>query len=152
MRVAVLTNNGFVLREAPRPDCGVGQVLVRTVACGVCSSDIDRYRVGLGGKAEEVILGHEGSGYVAAVGRGVQAFREGDPVTSLHGPYAEYFVTTPETLARLLSTGVRSSAAIGSGLGTRIVKDAVERCTLNGMRSKESLDLAAVEIKKMLSD
>jgi multiple sugar transport system substrate-binding protein len=33
-----------------------------------------------------------------------------------------------------------------------IVKDAIERCTLKGMSSKESLDLAASEIKKMLSE
>jgi multiple sugar transport system substrate-binding protein len=33
-----------------------------------------------------------------------------------------------------------------------IVKDAVERCTLKGMSSRESLDLAASEIKKMLAE
>jgi threonine dehydrogenase-like Zn-dependent dehydrogenase len=101
MQIAVLTSNGFVLREAPRPECGAGEVLVRTAACGVCSSDIDRYRMGLSGRTNEVLLGHEGTGYVAAVGRGVKGLQEGDPVTSLHGPYAEYFVTTPDTLVRL---------------------------------------------------
>jgi NADPH:quinone reductase-like Zn-dependent oxidoreductase len=45
----------------------------------------------------------------------VQAFREGDPVTSLHGPYAEYFVTTPGMLARL-PEGVDPHWALGEPL------------------------------------
>jgi threonine dehydrogenase-like Zn-dependent dehydrogenase len=101
MQLAVLTSSGFLFREAPRPECGTGQVLVRTAACGVCKSDLERYRRGLREEDGEVLLGHEGSGYVAAVGPGVKGFQEGDPVTSLHGLYAEYFVTTPEMLVRL---------------------------------------------------
>jgi threonine dehydrogenase-like Zn-dependent dehydrogenase len=115
MQIAVLTSNGFVLQEAPRPECGAGEVLVRTAACGVCSSDIERYRRGLGEHNGEVTLGHEGSGYVASSGLEVEGFQEGDPVTSLHGPYAEYFVTTPDTLVRL-PEGVDPRWALGEPL------------------------------------
>jgi threonine dehydrogenase-like Zn-dependent dehydrogenase len=115
MQLAVLTSTGLVLREAPRPECGAGQVAVRTAACGVCNSDFERYRRGLGSQDGEVLLGHEGSGYVAAVGPGVEAFQEGDPVTSLHGAYAEYFVTTPEMLVQL-PEGVDPRWALGEPL------------------------------------
>jgi threonine dehydrogenase-like Zn-dependent dehydrogenase len=115
MQLAVLTSRGLVFREAPRPECGAGQVLVKTAACGVCSSDLERHRRGLGSQDGEVLLGHEGSGFIAAVGPGVEDFQEGDPVTSLHGPYAEYFVTTPETLVRL-PEGVDPRWALGEPL------------------------------------
>jgi threonine dehydrogenase-like Zn-dependent dehydrogenase len=115
MQLAVLTNRGFVLREARRPECGPGQVLVRAAALGICTGDVERYRWTLGEAPAELTLGHEGSGYVAAVGRGVKGFREGDPVTALHGPYAEYFLTQPNMLARL-PEGVDPQWALGEPL------------------------------------
>jgi len=101
MRVAVLTEKGFALREAPVPECGPGQVLVRTLACGICSGEVYQYKTIMGGRPAEVVMGHEGSGTVAAVGSGVEGFEEGDPVTCIGGGFADYFVSGPEALVKL---------------------------------------------------
>jgi len=98
MRIALLTERGFIFKEVKRPDCKPGQVLLRATSLGVCTGDVEKFQHVAGGPAVELQLGHEGTGVVAAVGRGVHHFQEGDIVTSLHGPYAEYFVTTPEML------------------------------------------------------
>lgn len=82
MRVARLHAWGDVRVEAlavPRP--GTGELTVRIDACGVCGSDALVWYVA--GKAPAV-LGHEPAATVAAVGRGVRAFREGDRVFVHH--------------------------------------------------------------------
>ena len=101
MQVAVLTEKGLELREAPIPECGPGQVLVRTVACGICSGEVYVYKSVIGGSLREAVMGHEGSGIVEAVGAGVDGFAEGDPVTSTGGRFAGYFISRPGSLVRL---------------------------------------------------
>jgi len=59
------------------------EVLVRTVATGVCHSDLhvvdgaSRYDVG-----RPIVLGHEGAGVVEAVGPDVTTVRRGDHVVA----------------------------------------------------------------------
>ena len=81
-RLARLVAPGRVVieeRESPRP--AHGQVLIRVVECGLCTSEVDRYR-GLAAIGEEdQMLGHEIAGRVEAVGAGV-ASRAGDPITA----------------------------------------------------------------------
>jgi aryl-alcohol dehydrogenase len=58
--------------DAPRAD----EILVRTVAAGVCNSDLSARRRFPGG----AVLGHEGAGVVEAVGDGVTSVATGDHV------------------------------------------------------------------------
>jgi len=40
MRAAVMRNRSLVVADVPRPEPGPGEVLVRTLACGICGSDL----------------------------------------------------------------------------------------------------------------
>lgn len=82
MRVAaaVLSDYGQLATEELDLDApGPGEVMVRLVAAGVCHSDYHVYRGDLP-LPTPMVLGHEGSGIVTAVGSGVAAVRPGDPV------------------------------------------------------------------------
>lgn len=96
MRALVMHPNRFVLEERPLPEPGPGQVLARTLACGICGSDLHLYRhadamLELGRQAgipEEilskgVVLGHEFIAEIAGFGPGTrQQLAIGDRVTS----------------------------------------------------------------------
>jgi L-iditol 2-dehydrogenase len=69
------------IEEMPVPEIGPGELLVRIEASGICGSDVMHwYRAG----KTPLVLGHEIAGIVAAVGEGVQAYREGDRVSASH--------------------------------------------------------------------
>src|SRR5262249_35691429 len=40
MRAVVMRNRALVVAEVPTPEPGPGEVLVRTLACGICGSDL----------------------------------------------------------------------------------------------------------------
>ncbi len=72
------------LKEVPVPAFGPGQVLVEIAAVGVCGSDVHYYlegRIGDFVVKEPMILGHEASGVIAAVGDDVPASRVGQRVS-----------------------------------------------------------------------
>lgn len=104
MRAAVMRDHTIVVDDIDDPTPGPGQVLVRTLACGVCGSDlhalhhgeqmVEMFReqapsdspVPLAGPmdlAADVVLGHEFSGEVIALGEGCWNHREGDIVVSM---------------------------------------------------------------------
>lgn len=68
--------------EIQTPEPGEKQVLVKVKAAGICGSDIPRV---LGDAAHyyPIILGHEFSGEVAAVGNGVETVSVGDRVAAV---------------------------------------------------------------------
>ncbi|WP_042545283.1 NAD(P)-dependent alcohol dehydrogenase [Leucobacter komagatae] len=73
---------GYETRPVPVP--GPGQVLIRVSAVGVCGSDVHYYNHGRIGDfvvEKPLVLGHEVSGVIAAVGDGVAAERIGSLVT-----------------------------------------------------------------------
>jgi propanol-preferring alcohol dehydrogenase len=71
----------LAVREYPDPSPGPGEILVKVAACGVCHTDVGYLDHGVPTvKKPPMILGHETSGTVAAVGEGVAAFKEGDRV------------------------------------------------------------------------
>ena len=72
-------------REIPAPVSGSGDVLVQVAACGVCYHDVAVVEGTLRrGVKPDVVLGHEVSGVVAAVGDAVTAVQPGDrAVTAL---------------------------------------------------------------------
>jgi threonine 3-dehydrogenase len=76
---------GIELREVPVPTPGPGEVLVRVQAASVCGTDLHIYEWDPWAKGRihpPLIPGHEFSGAVAAVGRGVTTVREGDLVSA----------------------------------------------------------------------
>lgn len=69
------------LREVPLPQVGVGEVLIRVRACGICGSDLkiqdDQHPY-----TPPVVIGHEFAGEIVEVGPGVSGWTEGERVVS----------------------------------------------------------------------
>jgi len=83
MRAAVFEGPGrpLVLAEVPTPRVGPGEILVRVAACGICHTDLHYIDHNVPTfKRPPLILGHETSGIVAAVGAEVEGFTPGDRV------------------------------------------------------------------------
>lgn len=83
MKAAVVRGFGkpLTIEEVPVPEPGPGEVLVKIVASGVCHTDLHAANGDWPVKpTPPFIPGHEGAGYVAALGPGVTNLKEGDPV------------------------------------------------------------------------
>jgi len=81
MKAAVLYRPGDVrMEDCPEPVPGIGEVLIRIQACGVCGTDHSLF-VGAFPGNYPVIIGHEFAGIVAGVGQGVASLKLGDRVT-----------------------------------------------------------------------
>lgn len=81
MMAAVLRDfNRLELEETPMPEPGLGEVVVRIKACGVCATDWKAVRGIRRNVRFPFIPGHEPAGVVSAVGPGVEGLREGDAV------------------------------------------------------------------------
>lgn len=77
MKACIFHEPGRIsVEEVPDPRPGPGEVLLKVRAASICYSDIRVYK-GLKKARPGVIPGHEIAGVVAAVGPGVEAFREG---------------------------------------------------------------------------
>lgn len=71
------------LETRTQPDPGTGEVLIRMERGGICGSDLHYYNHGGFGTVrlrEPMILGHEVSGRIAALGQGVSGLAEGELV------------------------------------------------------------------------
>lgn len=69
------------IEDVPTPEPGPGEVLIRVAACGVCHTDLHYIDHGTPTfKKPPLILGHEVSGTVAALGPNVDGIQEGDRV------------------------------------------------------------------------
>ena len=134
MKAAVVHAFGQPLQieDVPVPDVTPGQVLVKVVASGVCHTDLHAADGDWPVKPTlPFIPGHEGVGYVAALGSGVKGIKEGDRVGvpwlhtacgrcehcitgwetlcdeqqttgySVNGGYAEYVLADPGYVGRL---------------------------------------------------
>jgi L-iditol 2-dehydrogenase len=75
-------HNGDVeVRDIPVPELLPGTVLVRTIAVGVCGSDLHMWRnTHSWPTANPVALGHEAAGVIEAIGEGVKGWAVGDRV------------------------------------------------------------------------
>src|SRR5437660_12142572 len=82
MHAMVLEEFGGRLKAEVRtvPEPGPGEVLVR-VGAGGAGLTLESVRLGHLGGSTPRSMGHEYSGTVAALGAGVEGWREGDPVT-----------------------------------------------------------------------
>src|SRR3712207_3179396 len=130
MRAVVLRDGELVVAEVPEPPApGPGQLLVETVACGICGSDLhtkghtkqflDANRaVGNLGQvfdpARDLVMGHEFSFRILEVGDDVEGWNRGDYGTGYPA------VTAPDGSMRT----VGYSNDYPGGYGERMVLDA----------------------------
>lgn len=70
----------FELRELPTPETPPDGLVLDVKACGVCGSDLRRWREGPPPDVEGFISGHEVAGAVSAVGDNVQGYKIGDRI------------------------------------------------------------------------
>lgn len=70
----------LVLEERPIPEPGPEEILVRVAACGVCRTDLHVVDGELAEPRLPLVPGHEVVGRVAALGAGVERFREGERI------------------------------------------------------------------------
>ena len=84
--VVFLGDRGTAVKDFPDPKPGLGEVLVRMQATGICGSDLHIYRRGAEHFAgrENRIPGHEPSGVVEAIGEGVNRIKVSDRVCINH--------------------------------------------------------------------
>ena len=79
--VRVEADGGVSVVEAPVPDIGPGEALLKTRAAGICGSDLIDWYVA---KKAGQVIGHEIAGEIVAVGAGVTSFTAGDRVAPHH--------------------------------------------------------------------
>lgn len=68
----------LVEEERPEPRPGPGELLLQVAACAVCRTDLQIAEGDLAARRLPVVPGHQAVGTVAAVGAGVEGWREGD--------------------------------------------------------------------------
>lgn len=83
MRALVLMGPGELrMMDMPKPVPGPGEVLVKTRAATVCTSDLIDIASNPFGIELPMIIGHEGAGVIEAVGENVIGFSVGDEITA----------------------------------------------------------------------
>ncbi len=129
MQAAVLEKPGhFTVEEMPIPEPGPGEIRVRAEVCGMCTSELDMFEGKNPALTYPRFIGHEVSGVVDAVGKGVDRVAEGDRV-ALYAEgkgYAEY-VVVPAAWAVKLDPSVQFDHALGEPIA----------CSVNGVRKAD---------------
>jgi threonine dehydrogenase-like Zn-dependent dehydrogenase len=124
MRAAIFRQGDFVVGDVPEPSLDAGQVLVRTLACGICGSDlhaakhtaqfVELSRRG-GGRwtldpARDTVFGHEFAGEILEYATGTTgALKPGTLVTSM-----------PLTIADSTVIGVGYNSDMPGGFAERL--------------------------------
>lgn len=101
----------LALRDVPVPDVGPDEVRIDVSFCGICGSDL-HIEDDAHPSSPPVVLGHEFSGVVDAVGADVEAFEPGDRVGFRHswspfpgvdgdGGFAEYMTAPADVLCHV---------------------------------------------------
>jgi len=79
MKAAFLTGpETFELREIPEPACPDEGIVLEVKACGICGSDLRRWKEGPPKGVEGIVPGHEASGVVVEVGKDLEGYGVGD--------------------------------------------------------------------------
>ncbi len=74
-------NKDIRIEEMPKPKIGPDELLVKSMACGICGSDVmEWYRI----KRAPRVLGHEMTGEIIEIGENVKNFKIGDRVFVSH--------------------------------------------------------------------
>src|SRR5437868_3261337 len=91
--------NDVRLETIPVPQIGQDELLLRVHTCGICGTDLKK--IATGSHSAPRIFGHETSGVVAAVGKGVRDFKAGDRVVVFHHiPCGDCFYCRHKTFAQ----------------------------------------------------
>lgn len=91
--------NDIRMESVPVPRIGPGELLLRVHTCGICGTDLKK--ISTGSHSAPRIFGHETSGVVAAVGKGVTKFQAGDRVMVFHHiPCGECYYCRHKTFAQ----------------------------------------------------
>ena len=138
----------LVLVELQKPEPGLGEILVHVHAAGVTTTELSWYpttHTKSGTERPRAVPGHEFSGVITAIGKGVQDFEVGDEVYGMNdwyadGATAEFCVTVPQNIARkpaTLSHEAAASVPIGAltswqGLIDRAKLEPGERVLVHG--------------------
>jgi len=82
LKVAVYYSQDDVrYEEAPKPEIGPGDLLMKMKACGVCGSDLMEWYLE---ERAPLVIGHEPTGVVVEVGARVEGFQIGDRIFAHH--------------------------------------------------------------------
>jgi L-iditol 2-dehydrogenase len=85
MKQIILAEPGKLeLRDAPVPEPDQGEVVVRVSSALTCGTDLKAYVRGHNLIPMPGPFGHEYSGSIAGIGKGVEGFKEGDHVMGVH--------------------------------------------------------------------
>ncbi|MEN6355448.1 MAG: NAD(P)-dependent alcohol dehydrogenase [Armatimonadota bacterium] len=71
------------LHDEPKPQPGQGEVQIQIKSVGICASDLHYYRearIGTTTITDPIVMGHEASGVITALGEGVESLKVGDRV------------------------------------------------------------------------
>jgi L-iditol 2-dehydrogenase len=101
MRVARFHAPGDLrLEEAPKPEPGPGELLLRVHACGTCGTDAKIFGFGHPRLVPPRVIGHEVAGAVEELGAGTEGFAPGDRVQLIAAiPCGECFECTHRSMA-----------------------------------------------------
>lgn len=77
----------FVYKDVETPLPGPGEIQMNVKACAICGSDVHGYDGSSGRRIPPMIMGHEASGVVSAVGEGVTKYKVGDRIVFNSGWY-----------------------------------------------------------------
>lgn len=96
MRAALLHGPGDLrVQTIDAPSVRAGELLIRLEACGICPTDVRKYRIGT--ERYPLNLGHEWVGHVMALGDGTDGWRVGDRIYGdTYAGYAELATITVE--------------------------------------------------------
>lgn len=120
--VAVIEKDRVEVVTIPRPACGPYECLVRTHACGFCSSTDMKIIHNAIADLElkyPLILGHEGAGEIVELGEKVKNYKLGDRVTCARGMHVkntEYTFTWGEMAQYAIAHDVRAMVEDGIDL------------------------------------
>ncbi len=79
MKAAVFRGAGEIeVADVPQPELEPDEVLIRVGYCGICGSDLEAFQTGM--YEPGLIIGHEFSGVIAALGNKVTGWQIGDRV------------------------------------------------------------------------
>jgi L-iditol 2-dehydrogenase len=82
MKALLLTKyRELEIADLPAPTPAADEVLIRVAACGICGSDVHGYDGSSGRRIPPIVMGHEAAGTIAAIGKNVTNFKEGDRIT-----------------------------------------------------------------------